>query len=140
MVKPPDKPAKPECREATAAGAAKPAVSTSVLSARATAGRPVPFYDVHELRRLQLAPAPKVSSSVPPTEEITDISTTADLGRLVREVRKQRGLSQQAFAEAAGVGRRFVSELENGKATIELGKALLVARACGIDLSARRRA
>lgn len=67
------------------------------------------------------------------------IAAAGDLGQLVREARQQCGLSQQDFANAAGVGRRFVSELENGKETVELGKALLVAAACGIDLSARRR-
>jgi HTH-type transcriptional regulator/antitoxin HipB len=44
-----------------------------------------------------------------------------------------------AFADLVGVGRRFISELENGKATLELGKVLQVASATGIDLLARRR-
>ncbi len=56
--------------------------------------------------------------------EITTIGSPADLGRLVRKVREGRGLSQQEFADLAGVGRRFLSELENGKPTLELGKVL----------------
>jgi len=39
----------------------------------------------------------------------------------------------------AGVGRRFVSELENGKETLEIGRVLKVCQALGIDLVARKR-
>lgn len=71
-------------------------------------------------------------------EPIT-IGSPADLGRLVRAGRERRGLSQQEFADLAGVGRRFLSELENGKPTLELGKVLKVANAAGISLFARER-
>ncbi|WP_258582717.1 helix-turn-helix transcriptional regulator [Mesorhizobium sp. AR02] len=71
--------------------------------------------------------------------ETTTIASPADLGRLVRKVREGRGLSQQEFADLAGVGRRFLSELENGKPTLELGKVLKVANAAGISLFARER-
>jgi y4mF family transcriptional regulator len=67
------------------------------------------------------------------------VTSVHDLGQLVREAREQRKLSQQAFADLAGVGRRFISELENGKATLEFDKVLQVASATGIDLLARRR-
>ena len=67
------------------------------------------------------------------------VTSVHDLGQLIREAREQRKLSQQAFADLAGVGRRFISELENGKATLEFDKVLQVASATGIDLLARRR-
>ena len=67
------------------------------------------------------------------------IMSAQDMGRLVREARRQRKLSQQAFADLVGVGRRFISELENGKATLEFDKVLQVASASGIDMLARRR-
>jgi y4mF family transcriptional regulator len=67
------------------------------------------------------------------------ISSPADLGRLVRAARKRRGVAQQVFADAAGVGRRFLSELENGKPTLELGKVLTVASAAGIVIFAGER-
>lgn len=69
----------------------------------------------------------------------TVIMDTGDLGRLVRAARERRNLSQQDFADLAGVGRRFVSELENGKSTLELGKVLQTASAAGIDVLARPR-
>ncbi|QND68694.1 helix-turn-helix transcriptional regulator [Mesorhizobium loti] len=71
-------------------------------------------------------------------EPIT-IASPADLGRLVRAVRERRDFSQQAFADLAGVGRRFLSELENGKPTLELGKVLKVTSTAGIVLFARER-
>jgi y4mF family transcriptional regulator len=70
-------------------------------------------------------------------QEAGAITSPVDLGRLVRRVRKRRDFSQQAFADLAGVGRRFLSELENGKPTLELGKVLKVADAAGIALFAR---
>lgn len=62
-----------------------------------------------------------------------------DVGRLVRQARERMSLTQQAFADLAGVGRRFLSELENGKETLELGKVMRVTRAAGILLFARER-
>ena len=77
---------------------------------------------------------PRLPSS-PPTE----IQTTEDLGQLVRRAREQKGLTQQEFADLTGVGRRFISELENGKPTIEFGKALKVALGAGISIHGRQR-
>lgn len=74
-----------------------------------------------------------------PTSELPniEIDTPEDLGLLIRKARERRNQSQQNFADLAGVGRRFVSELENGKATLELGKVLKVMRAAGISIFAR---
>ena len=44
------------------------------------------------------------------------------LGAFVRERRKARGLNQGELAELAGVGTRFVSELERGKPTLRLDR------------------
>lgn len=62
--------------------------------------------------------------------------SAADLGPLLRSARKGMGMSQQRFADLAGVGRRFVSELEAGKPSLEFDRVLLVCRAAGIDLLA----
>lgn len=60
------------------------------------------------------------------------VNSANDVGERVREARKAMGLSQQAFADLAGVGRRFVSELEGGKATLEFERVLKVCQAAGI--------
>ncbi|WP_282008769.1 helix-turn-helix transcriptional regulator [Brevundimonas aveniformis] len=69
----------------------------------------------------------------------TELTSPADLGRLIRERRLAQGLTQQDLADAAGTGRRFVSELEAGKATLELGKVLIVCAALGLDIFAAPR-
>lgn len=74
-----------------------------------------------------------------PANAITEIQAAADLGRLVRKAREEKDLTQQEFADLTGVGRRFISELENGKPTIEFGKALKVALAAGIAIHGRQR-
>jgi y4mF family transcriptional regulator len=81
-------------------------------------------------------PGSNLSSAL---EKATQINTPGDLGQMIRRAREKRGLSQQAFADLAGVGRRFISELENGKATLEFDKVLTVLRAAGITMFARDR-
>lgn len=73
----------------------------------------------------------------PSTPAPVRIPDSAALGRLVRTKRVALKLTQQQLAERAGVGRRFICELEAGKPTIELGKALAACRALGLSLSAQ---
>lgn len=65
------------------------------------------------------------------------ISAPKQLGSLVRTRRRRDGLTQEALADLSGVGTRFLSELENGKPTLELGKVLQVLDCLGIDLCTR---
>lgn len=60
--------------------------------------------------------------------------TPTEIGAAVRQARKAMGLRQDEFAAAAGVGLRFLVELERGKPTIQLGRALAVLAAAGLDL------
>jgi y4mF family transcriptional regulator len=61
------------------------------------------------------------------------------LGDLVRARRKAQGLRQEEVALAAGTGRRFVSELENGKPTVRLEEVLKVLRALGLAIEVTMR-
>lgn len=61
----------------------------------------------------------------------TPINTPADLGVALHAARKQLGLTQPQLALAAGVGVRFVVELEAGKPTLRLEKVLSVLHALG---------
>jgi y4mF family transcriptional regulator len=67
------------------------------------------------------------------------IRTAADLGVMIRKARKAMKLNQAEFAAHAGVGRRFISELESGKGSLEFDKVIACALAAGIDISARSR-
>jgi HTH-type transcriptional regulator/antitoxin HipB len=63
------------------------------------------------------------------------VETPASLGRLLRQRRKSDRLTQAEAAALCGVGTRFLSELERGKATAELGKVLRVLRGLGLELA-----
>ncbi|MCW1431631.1 helix-turn-helix domain-containing protein [Novosphingobium sp. JCM 18896] len=84
------------------------------------------------------ASASKTKPNVPPVANAT-IRSTDDLGRMIRKARKSMKLNQTEFAAHAGVGRRFISELEGGKGSLEFDKVIGCAIAAGIDLTARSR-
>ena len=62
------------------------------------------------------------------------IGNTEEIGRLIRAVRGDASITQQDAAALCGVGSRFLSELERGKETIELGRALQVLERMGIEV------
>lgn len=62
------------------------------------------------------------------------IHSAAQFGALVREHRKKQGWTQTQLAERCGTGERFIVDLENGKPSCQLEKALIAARTVGIDL------
>lgn len=62
---------------------------------------------------------------------LKDIS---QLGSAVRSKRKQDGLTQQDLAAIANVGVRFISDLENGKPTVQLDSVMTVLQALGLQL------
>ncbi len=66
------------------------------------------------------------------------IDSPAEFGRQVRTRRLALGLSQRDLALAVGTGERFIVELEAGKPTVQLGKALAAARGVGMNLIAAR--
>ncbi len=57
--------------------------------------------------------------------------TPRELGRIIRDERTAQKLRQDELAAAAGVGVRFLIELEAGKPTAQLGKALDVLATLG---------
>ena len=61
--------------------------------------------------------------------------TPHDIGRLIRETRKRLGVTQKALALTSGTGLRFVIDLEKGKDTCEIGKALTVLQTLGIRIT-----
>ncbi len=57
----------------------------------------------------------------------------------IKRMRKDAGLTQAQVAERAGVGLRFVRELEQGKPTVRLDKVDQVLGLFGCELSIRRK-
>jgi HTH-type transcriptional regulator/antitoxin HipB len=60
--------------------------------------------------------------------------TVASIGEMVRSTRKSMKLTQSDLALTSGTGLRFIVDLENGKPTCQIGKALQVLNALGISV------
>jgi HTH-type transcriptional regulator / antitoxin HipB len=60
--------------------------------------------------------------------------TPKDLGRVVRDTRKKLRVTQKDLALTSGTGLRFVIDLEKGKETCQIGKALTILQTLGIKL------
>ncbi len=59
------------------------------------------------------------------------ITDPASLGAAIRHARREQNLTQEELALVAGVGRRFVIELEAAKPTAQVGAVLRVLGALG---------
>ncbi len=67
------------------------------------------------------------------------IVTPEDLGRIIRQKRKDDGLTLEQAAAVCNVSYAFLSALENGKETVRLNKVLQVIKCLGIELEAKQR-
>jgi y4mF family transcriptional regulator len=61
--------------------------------------------------------------------------TPKEIGELIRDTRKKLGVTQKDLALTSGTGLRFIIELEKGKETSEIGKALTVLQTLGIRIT-----
>ena len=61
--------------------------------------------------------------------------TPEELGSIVKKERKGMGLTQADLALTSGTGMRFISDLENGKSTCQIGKTLTVLKTLGLRLT-----
>ena len=67
------------------------------------------------------------------------LSSTRELGELVRSVRKEQGLTQLDVAGLAGLSNRFVIDLERGKETLQMQKVLDVLSLLGLEVAIRKK-
>ncbi|MBT4963583.1 MAG: helix-turn-helix transcriptional regulator [Francisellaceae bacterium] len=67
------------------------------------------------------------------------IRSPKELGQAAREARKAQDLSQEELAGISGTGRRFISDLENGKQSSQIGKVLHVISTLGLSLEINRK-
>lgn len=68
-----------------------------------------------------------------------NVQDSKALGAAVREERKNQNLTQEELAALAGVGVRFVRELEHGKESCRIGLALQVMQTLGLSLAVHGR-
>ena len=57
-----------------------------------------------------------------------------DIAEHIKRKRKAFGITQVELAERAGVGLRFIRELERGKSTVQLDKVNMVLNLFGEEL------
>ncbi len=63
------------------------------------------------------------------------IENTKQLGQLVKIVRQSQSLDQSTAGLLSGNGLTFMSQFENGKETVEIGRVLKLLEQLGIELS-----
>jgi len=68
------------------------------------------------------------------SEVLEKVRSTVDIGKAVRKKRKEDGLTLAEASALCCVGYRFLSNLENGKATAEIGKTLQVLFGLGLEV------
>jgi transcriptional regulator with XRE-family HTH domain len=67
--------------------------------------------------------------------KLQDPSSPKDVGRNLRHVRKQQGLSRGAAARSAGLTRRELAQYERGKVQVPESDLWCLAGSCGVDVS-----
>ncbi|MBI4604307.1 MAG: helix-turn-helix transcriptional regulator [Planctomycetes bacterium] len=85
------------------------------------------------------AKKPKKEREAPGLPSSVEVRDLSQLGAFLRSLRRASGLTQAEAAGLCNVGRRFLIELEQGKVTASLGKALEVFRGFGLIWSLSRR-
>ena len=69
-------------------------------------------------------------------EDKLNITSAEDIGRIIKQKRKDDGLTLEDAAAVCGVSYAFLSALENGKETVRLNKVLQVIKCLEIELDA----
>lgn len=67
------------------------------------------------------------------------IQSVHEIGELIRAERKRQKILQQDCADLSGVSLHFLSNLENGKPTVEFQKVLSVLQTLGISMQLHTR-
>lgn len=68
-----------------------------------------------------------------------EINNLKAVGQMVRKKRKEMGMTQAEAAGLCNVGARFMSELENGKATMQFDKTMKVLSSFGFIIGISER-
>lgn len=64
-----------------------------------------------------------------------DADIIGRFGKRVQELRKSKGLSQEAFAALCGLDRTYVSGIERGRRNLSLRNVEVIAKALEVSLS-----
>lgn len=67
--------------------------------------------------------------------DVQRTATSPEVGAVIRRLRKQRGISVRALADASGVSASFLGAVERGDSDIALGRLSLIAQALDHDVA-----
>lgn len=67
------------------------------------------------------------------------VSRMEDIGSLIQQVRKSQGMTQLDIAGLGGVGNRFIVDLEKGKKTVQMQKAMDILALLGLEVVIRKK-
>ena len=67
------------------------------------------------------------------------VTDSNSFGTAIKNKRKKLVYTQKYISEFTGISASFLSDLENGKKTIELDKALRIANLLGLDVELNER-
>lgn len=63
------------------------------------------------------------------------ICNSKDFGQAIAKARKSKHLTQQDLADFTGYSVSYISHLENGKVSAEIGKAIKIANLLALDIN-----
>lgn len=67
------------------------------------------------------------------------ITTSEEFGHCLRERRKELGYTQGYISDVTGLSASFISNVENGKPTSEIGKVIRLTKMLGMDILVEKR-
>jgi y4mF family transcriptional regulator len=67
------------------------------------------------------------------------IIDSKSLGEMIRERRKELNYTQAFLAEFTGLSVTFISDVERGKSTAEIGKVIQLLHILGMDILVEKR-
>lgn len=67
------------------------------------------------------------------------ITNTLELGKEIKRRRKAMGYTQLDISNRTGLSTSFISEVENGKETAEIGKVIFLINILGLNMSVEER-
>jgi len=76
------------------------------------------------------------SSFTYPQIRMTTTRIRKAFGRRVRDLRKSKGFSQEAFADTAGLHRTYIGSIERGEQNVSIDNIERIAKALRVDLTA----
>jgi transcriptional regulator with XRE-family HTH domain len=62
------------------------------------------------------------------------LTSVLEAGIAIRTLRKRAGIRIDDFATTAGVSKQFMTDLENGKSTVQMGKVLQLLQRLGVKV------